>query len=237
MGLVEKVVIVVVDKALGAPRITKGTYASLDSLALRGQSGYLSTFTTSSDMISQLVGICYYTPENLAKELGPMKLAVLKDRSSYDGFGEISSITGFGVPQIFDIVQQKLAQFSVVVVELGSITSADELAARLLPHIDSSNVALCAILGYADGATIPQFPVAPVVDPSWKVIGPDVVPTLSVSRPLLFVSASQKLTRIDKVQAFDEGLFEELSSMGVLPICQLFREYSYYTGSSWKYGA
>jgi hypothetical protein len=51
------------------------------------------------------------------------------------------------------------------------------------------------------------------------------------------VSASEKLTRIDKVQAFDEGLFEELSAMGVLPICQLFREYSYYTGSSWKYGA
>jgi hypothetical protein len=123
------------------------------------------------------------------------------------------------------------------VVELSGIQELELLVALLLPGIDASNVAVCVIVGYADGTTIPAFPVTPIVDPSWKVIGPNVVEALSMSRPYVFVSASQQLARIDKVQSFDEPDLETHCGMGVLPICQLFREYSYYTGSSWKYGA
>lgn len=234
---VEKVVILVADAVLGAPKITKGMYPNLDSLASRGQSGYLSTFTHCTDTITQLTGLCHHTPENLAKEIGPMKLCVLKDKSTYSGFGELISISGFTSDQLLATISEKTASFSVIVVETPDLATMDQLVGGLLPNVDLANVGICVICGYKAGAEVPVFKTPVVADPSWKVIGADVVETLSVAQPCMYISASQKLTRIDKVAAFDEADVEAHCGMGVQPICQLFREYSYYTGSSWKYGA
>jgi hypothetical protein len=237
MEKTEKAVIIVVDGALVSRKVTKGTFASLDALALRGQCGYVSTFTTCPDTITQLVGSCYFSPEQLAEGLGPMQLAVLKDKSTYSAFGDLTPIAGLSIPQIYDLIQQKLTACSVIIVEIGAIADADQLVGRVLPQIDPANVAVCGLFGYGPDGQPPVFPCAPVVDPSWKVIGPNVVEALSVEKPLLFVSASLRLTRTDKVKAFDEEDVRTNASMGVLPICQLLREFSYYTGSSWKYGA
>ena len=236
--MAEKLVLLVTDGALGNPPVTAGTHKSLDALAKRGQCGFLSSFSDCNDTITQLIGSCYHTPEDLAKELGPMKLAVLKDKSTYAGFGDHTSIAGLSVDDIYNKIQEKLTDFNVVVVEVKSIVDMDTLVSKLIARIDETNVAVCLVCGFAAGAKLPEFKKAPpVVDPSWKVIGPNVVDRLTLDKPYLFVSASQKLTRIDRVQAFDESDIAANCGMGVEPICQLFREYSYYTGSSWKYGA
>jgi hypothetical protein len=236
--MTEKVVLLVVDGVLGNPPVQKGTYPALDALAARAQTGYLSTFSDCADTITQLIGVNHHSLDHLKKELGPMKLSVLKDKSSYSAaFGDIVPITGLSIAQLFEFIQQKLATSNVIVVEVPALAELEQLVALLLPGLDSANVAICAIVGFADGAAVPQFAVAPVVDPSWKVIGPDVVAALSVEHLCAFLAASKGLVRTDKVQAFDEADIARNCGMGVLPICQLFREYSYYTGSSWKYGA
>jgi hypothetical protein len=235
--MVEQAVILVTSSVLGNPRISSGTYSSLDLLASRGQCGFLSTFTDCSDPVIQLIGTNYHTPEKLTAELGPIKLSVLKRNSAYSDFGDISDITDLTPPEIFAHIQEKLSIFNVIVVEVINLTNLETIVGLLFPGIDNANVAVAIVLGYIDGATVPKFPIAPVVDPSWKVIGPNVVETLDIKKPFLYISASHKLTRIDKVQAFDEDDIEKNNGMGAMPICQLIREYSYYTGSSWKYGA
>jgi hypothetical protein len=238
MSEVEKAVLILVEGALGNPTVTKGTYKSLDTLAARSQCGFLSTFTNCPDTITQLTGASYYALDQLKVEFGEkLSLCVLKDKSAFSAFGEIISITGQGPSEILKLVDQKLATFSILVIEIVSLAVADALVAGLLPSLDDSRLSVCLICGYADHARVPTFPVPPVVDPSWKVIGPDVLAELSVDRPYLFVSASKNLTRVDKVNGFDENEIRINGAMGVLPICQIFREYSYYTGSSWKYGA
>jgi hypothetical protein len=236
--MAEKVVLLVVDGVLGNPPVQKRTYPSLDALAARAQTGYVSTFSDCPDTITQLIGVNHYSLDNLKKQLGPMKLSILKDKSSYSAeLGDIVPITGLSIAELFELIQRKLTTSNVIVVEVVALKELEELVTLLLPGLDSANVAICAIVGFADGAAVPHFAVAPVVDPSWKVIGPDVVAALSVDRPGAFLAASKVLTRTDKVQAFDEADIAGNCGMGVLPICQLFREYSYYTGSSWKYGA
>ncbi|OHT08243.1 hypothetical protein TRFO_23233 [Tritrichomonas foetus] len=236
-SVIEKVVLFVVDNAFGETPISKGQYQALDQLALRGQSGFVSTFTDSKDTVAQLIGAHYYSPENLSQELGPMKLAVFTDKSTYNGFGDVRSITGKSSKEIFDLIQVDFDSHGVIVVELNNLNILNEIVNLLLPLIDSTNHAICTICGYGPGSVIPKFQAPPVVDPSWKIIGPDAVETLSVDHPMLFISASQQLTRVDKVSFFSEREIEEHNGMGVLPICQLFREFSYYTGSTWKYGA
>ena len=235
--MAEKAVILLAENVLGKPPVTAGTYKGLDALAARGQSGFVSTFKDCSDSIMQLTGACYHTPQKLEKELGPMKLAVLEDKSTFSTFGNIESISNLPVSAIFDKIQQKLKEFNVIIVELKSLRDMDEIVGKLVEKIDETNVAVCVLCGYCEGGKIPQFKTPPIADPSWKIIGPDIVDRLGVEKPFLFVSASQKLTRIDHVKAFDEADVTENCAMGVEPICQLFREYSYYTGSSWKYGA
>jgi hypothetical protein len=187
--------------------------------------------------VIQLVGTNYHTPEKLAAELGPMKLSVLKIHSAYSGFGDIVDIADLTPPEVFARIQEKLTTFNVIVVEVTDLTNLEVIVGLLFPGIDSANVAVAVVVGYNESAIIPTFPIAPVVDPSWKVIGPNVVETLDVKKLFLYISASQKLTRIDKVRVFDEEDIEKNNGMGVMPICQLIREFSYYTGSSWKYGA
>ena len=236
--MAEKLVLLVADHVLGQPPVTAGTYKSLDGLAKRGQSGYLSSFADCTDTISQLIGSCYHSAEDLAKELGPMKLAVLKSKSTYAGFGDHTSITGLSLDDVYNKIQEKLGEFNVVVVEAASLGDVDSLVGLLLAKMDETNVAVCVVCGFVEGAKLPEFrQPPPVVDPSWKVIGPNVVDRLTLDKPYMYVSASQKLTRIDRVQAFDEADIAAHCGMGIEPICQLFREYSYYTGSSWKYGA
>jgi hypothetical protein len=236
--MAEKVVLLVVDGVLGNPPVQKGAYPALDTLAARAQTGYVSTFSDCPDMITQLIGVNHHSLDKLKTELGPMKLSVLKDKSSYSAaLGEIVPIAGLSVALLFELIQQKMTTSAVVVVEVAALKELEELVALLLPGVDSANVAICVIVGFAEGAAVPQFAVAPVVDPSWKVIGPDVVAALSVEHLGAFLAASKALTRIDRVQAFDEADLAANCGMGVLPICQLFREYSYYTGTSWKYGA
>jgi hypothetical protein len=234
----EKAVLILVEGALGSPSITKGSYKSLDALAARGQAGFLSTFTDGEDTILQLTGVHHYGVDKLKEELGDkLSLCVLKDKSAFSAFGETVSVTGKSSSEILDIVGQKLATCTVVIVEAESLAFADRLVSGLVPKLDGGDLSVCVICGYAPGAKVPAFPAPPVVDPSWKVIGPDVLKTLSVEHPYMFVSASTNLTRIDKVSGFDEADILAHGAMGVLPICQIFREYSYYTGSSWKYGA
>lgn len=236
-NVVEKLVILVADGVFNENPIKEGQYKSLDKLSLRGQSGFVSTFKGSHDTISQLIGTYYFTIEKLTKMLGDMKLAVLKDKSTFSGFGEVFSIDGKSLTDIFDQIINLLNSFSIVVTELHSLSSMNEITEKLLPSIDRDNIALIVLCGYGQNAKVPTFKTLPVVDPSWKVIGPDVVETLSVDHPMLFVSASKQLTRIDNVRYFSEKEIEEHCGMGILPICQLFRECSYYTGSTWKYGA
>ena len=235
---VEKVVIFVVDSAFTSNEVEQGLYKSLDNLSARGQCGFVSTFTDSNDTISQLIGTHYFSPEKLSEELGPMKLAVLVDKSSYNAnFGDKTKISGMSTEQIADLINKSFSDHSVIVCELGGLKQLDEIVGKLLPGIDGSNHAICALIGYADGVKVPTFPTPPVVDPSWKVIGPDVVGTLSVEHPMMFITASKQLTRVDNVRFFGEKEVEDNCGMGCLPICQLFKEFSYYTGSTWKYGA
>jgi hypothetical protein len=176
--------------------------------------------------------------DHLKKDLGPMKLSVLTDKSSYAApLGHIVPISGLSITSLFELIRQTLATSNVIVVEVAALSELEDLVALLLPGLDSANVAICVIVGFAEGAAVPRFAVAPVVDPSWKVVGPDVIATLSVEHPRAFLAAAKTLVRTDKVKAFDEADIATNCGMGVLPICQLFREYSYYTGSSWKYGA
>ncbi|KAH0787267.1 hypothetical protein GPJ56_008778 [Histomonas meleagridis] len=239
MGIVEKAVILVADGVLGNPVAKAGQYQSLDILAKRSQSGYLSTFSDCNDTITQLTGVNYHTVDFILKDYGPMKISILKKKSTYNSsLGNVEEINDLSEDQIFQKIDDKLKEYSVIVVEISTLNELDHIVSKLLPKIDADNVGVCVICGYAKDATLPNFTVPPpVVDPSWKVIGPDVVDKLSLEHPFLFFSASKNLTRIDKVQAFDEKDFENNNCMGILPICQLFREYSYYTGSSWKYGA
>lgn len=236
-NVVEKLVILVADDVFNETPVVEGQYKALDALSLRGQSGYVSTFKDSHDTLSQLIGTHYFTIDKLSKLLGEMKLAVLKDKSTFSGFGEVFSISNNSTNGIYDQIQNRLNSFNIVVVELHSLSSMNELTEKLLPSIDQNNVALIVLCGYGQNAAVPVFRTLPIVDPSWKVIGPDVVETLSVEHPMLFVSASKQLTRIDNVKFFSEKEIEDHCGMGILPICQLFRECSYYTGSTWKYGA
>lgn len=236
-NVIEKLVILVADAVFNETPIKEGQYKALDALSLRGQSGFVSTFKDSHDTLSQLIGTHYFALDKLSKLLGKMKLAVLKDKSTFSGFGEVFPITGESSTDIYNQIQNLLNSFNIVVVELHSISTMNELTEKLLPSIDENNVALIVLCGYGPNAKVPVFKTLPVVDPSWKVIGPDVVETLSVDHPMLFVSASKQLTRIDNVKFFSEKEIEEHCGMGILPICQLFRECSYYTGSTWKYGA
>ncbi|KAK8899821.1 hypothetical protein M9Y10_002143 [Tritrichomonas musculus] len=236
-NVVEKLIILVGDNVFGAAPVKEGQFKALDSLALRGQCGFVSTFKDSHDTLSQLIGTHYFTIEKLSKLLGEMKLAVLKDQSTYSGFGEVFSIKEKSLNEIYNQIQNLLKTFCIVVVEMHSLDSINQMTERLFPSIDKENVALIVLCGYGPNAKIPIFKTFPVVDPSWKVIGPDVVESLSVEHPMLFVSASKQLTRIDNVKFFSEKEIEDHCGMGILPICQLFRECSYYTGSTWKYGA
>lgn len=235
--VVEKLVIFVVDNAFGRQQVQKGQYKALDQLALNGQSGFVSTFTDSNDTISQLVGSHYFSPDQLSTNLGPMRLSVLKDKSQFNAFGDIVSITGKSDNEIYDTIINSLKKDSIIITELNNLKQLDEFVGKFLPLIKTDNIAICILCGYAAGAEIPSFPSPPVVDQSWKVIGPDVVDKLTIKNPMLFVSQSKQLTRIDHVKVFNEKEIADKCGMGALPICQLFREFSYYTGSTWKYGA
>ena len=161
--------------------------------------------------------------------------------TQFKEFGEIINIQGKTKGDVARIIREKMTDnehpTSVLIAEIDTLANADFLVGQLYNLIDDSNVAFSIISGYKDGARVKEFPVPPVVNPSWKVVGPNVVDQLSVEKPMMFVEASKNLTRVDKVTAFDEEDIEKNFCMGCLPICQYFRQYSYYTGSSWKYGA
>ena len=239
--VVEKAVFLVVDDALGNPRVQKGNFPNLDKIALRGSSGYLSTFKGNNDIIYQMSGLLVSPLEAIKEDLGPIKLCVLEQKSKFKEFSEIINIQGKTKGDVARIIREKMTDnehpTSVLIAEIDTLENADFLVGQLYNLIDDSNVAFSIISGYKDGARVKEFPVPPVVNPSWKVVGPNVVDQLSVEKPMMFVEASKNLTRVDKVTAFDEEDIEKNFCMGCLPICQYFRQYSYYTGSSWKYGA
>ena len=239
--VVEKAVLLVVENALGVPRITKGTYQNLDKLALRGSSGYVSTFKGHNDIIYQMSGLLVSPLDAIKEDIGPIKLCVLEENSKFNEYGEIISIKGKSKEEITNIIKEKMTnkevRTSVLVAQIQTLEIADFIVGQLYDLIDGENVAIAVISGYKDGAKVKEFPVPPVVNPSWKVVGPKVVEELSVEKPMMFIEASKALTRIDKVTGFDEEDVEKNFCMGCLPICQYFRQYSYYTGSSWKYGA
>ena len=239
--VVEKAVFLVVENALGNPRVQKGNYPNLDKLAQRGSSGYCSTFKGNNDIVYQMSGLLVSPLDQIKEDLGPIKLCVLAQKTQFKEFGEIVNIQGKSKEDVESIIREKMTdsehRTSVLVAEIESLEIADFLVGQLYNLIDESNVAFSIVSGYKDGAKVKEFPVPPVVNPSWKIVGPHVVDQLSVQKPLMFVEASKSLTRVDKVTAFDEEDIEKNFCMGCLPICQYFRQYSYYTGSSWKYGA
>ncbi|OHS98853.1 hypothetical protein TRFO_01937 [Tritrichomonas foetus] len=235
--LIEKVVIFIVEDAFDGTPIECGKYPSLDEFTKKGQSGFLSTFNDSTDVVPQLVGSHYYTENRLSEILGPMKLAVLKRHSKYNGFGDSQSILDISLEDIYIKIEECFTSHDVIIVELDNLSNLNYLISKLLPNVVSENHAICAICGYQNNVKVPTFPTPPIVDPSWKIIGPDVVESLSVEHPMLYVSLSKQLTRVDYTNFFSEKEISEHCGMGVMPICQLFREFSYYTGSTWKYGA
>lgn len=236
--LTEKVVILVAEDVVGPDGFTGGSYHALDELYKRGQCGFTSVFVDCPDIMMQLTGINYHGAEKLEHEVGHMKLSVLTDKSAYSGFGDVEKISGLDLQGIYNKIVEKKKQFNVILVELPhSLDTLNQMVELLLPGIEE-NVALCTLIGLkADGKKPKITQPPPCVDPSWKVIGPNVVENLSIDRPFLFASASKQLTRVDHVKAFDFDDIQQHACMGALPICQLFREFSYYTGSSWKYGA
>lgn len=236
-GIIEKAVILVVENVLGNPRVTKGTYPNLDALAKRASSGFVSTFKNSHDIVYQMSGLLVRPVAEVLEDYGKVKLSVLKTNTEFKEYGKVESIKGLDVPKILEVINQKIPESTIVLAEIETIQMADQLVGLLLPKIDGENVALSVLVGYKDGAKVPTFPVPPVVNPSWKVVGPKVVDDLSVEKPMFYITASKFLTRVDKVSSFDEDDFEENFCMGCEPICQYFREFTYYTGSSWKYGA
>lgn len=236
-GIIEKAVILVVENALGNPRVVKGTYKNLDALAKRASSGFVSTFKNSKDIVYQMSGLLVRPVNEVLEDLGKIKLTVLKTHTEFNQYGKVESIEGLDAKKIFDLINAKLPESSIIIAEIPTIQMVDELVGLLLPKIDADNVAVSTLYGYKDGAKVPTFPVPPVVNPSWKVVGPKVVEDLFVEHPMMVVTASKFLTRVDKVQNFDEDDIEENYCMGCEPICQYFREFTYYTGSSWKYGA
>lgn len=236
-GIIEKAVILVVENVLGNPRVTNGTYPNLDALAKRSSSGYVSTFKNSKDVVYQMSGLLVRPVNEVVEDMGKIKLNVLKLNTEFNQYGKVESIKGLDTQKVFELINQKIPESTIVLVEIETIQMADQLIGLLLPKIDGENVALSVLVGYKDGAKVPTFPVPPVVSPSWKVVGPKVVDDLTVEKPMFYITASKFLTRVDKVQNFDEDDFEENFCMGCEPICQYFREFTYYTGSSWKYGA
>ena len=240
-GIIEKAVLLVVEKALGEPRIRKGKYPNLDKLALRGSSGYVSTFKGNDDIIYQMSGLLVSPLEEIKKDIGPMKLCVLETKSKFNEFGEIIQIAGKSKEDIEKLIREKMTDpnhgTSVLVAQIESLEIADFIIGQMINLIDEQNIAFSVLSGYKEGAKVKEFPVPPVVTPSWKVVGPKIVEQLSVESPMMFIEASANLTRVDKVTSFDEEDIEKNYCMGCLPICQYFRQWSYYTGSSWKYGA
>ena len=237
-SVIEKAVILVVENALGAPRVKCGDYKNLDRLALRGSSGYVSTFKNSNDVVKQMSGILVRPVEEVKKDIGPMKLFILKDKTEFNEFGESESINGLSNEEIVDKIANKMAhETTVLIAEIKTLEIADFIVGKLFDSIDEKQIAISVLAGYKEGAKVKEFPTPPVVTPSWKVVGPKVVDNLSVAKPMMFITASKELTRVDKVTSYDESDVEKNFCMGCLPICQYFREFSYYTGSSWKYGA
>lgn len=240
---IEKAVIIIVEKGLNNPLVKKGKYPSLDKLAEIGSSGFVSTFKDCDNVILQLTGINYLGLDSFKEEVGPMKLNVLTSSTSFNDFGSSTDIFGKSVDEIFSIIREKLKSSTVIVVELPSIQNkpfqeADELVEMLLPMINNDNIAISCLFGYDNDIDVPTFPKPPpCVLPSWKVIGPNVVDSLTEKKPMMFFTASKKLTRVDDVTCFDEIEIFNNNGMGMLPICQYFREFSYYTGTSGKYGA
>ena len=236
-GVIEKAVILVVENSLGNPRITKGRYAHLDALARRSSSGFVSTFKNSKDVIYQMSGLLVRPVNEVLEDLGKIKLTVLKTHTEFNQYGKIEDIKGLDTNKIYELICAKIPESSIIIAEISSIEALNELVGLLLPKVDGDNVAISTLIGYKDGAKVPTFPIPPVASPSWKVVGPKVVEDLSVEHPMLYITASKFLTRVDKVQNFDEDDIEENYCMVCEPICQYFREFTYYTGSSWKYGA
>ena len=237
-SVIEKAVILVVENALGAPRVKCGDYKNLDRLALRGSSGYVSTFKNSNDVVKQMSGILVRPVEEVKKDIGPMKLFILKDNTEFHEFGEFESIKGLSDEDIANKIADKMAhETTVLIAEIKTLEIADFIVGKLFDSIDEKQIAVSVLAGYKEGAKVKEFPIPPVVTPSWKVVGPKVVDDLSVEKPMMFITASKELTRVDKVTSYDEDDIEKNFCMGCLPICQYFREFSYYTGSSWKYGA
>lgn len=236
---IERAVIFVAADVLGGRPVAAGEYPALDWLAKRGQCGYLSTFRGCSDIVAQVTGINYHGAEGLRAAVGPMRLSVLVRASKYSGFGDVESIAELKEEgQICDTVRARLSDHSVVLVEMADLRAVNDAVELMRGDIDEHNVAVCVVLGYKEGGAVPKFRAPPpCVDPSWKIVGPSVVDSLGLEKPCIFVSASARLTRVDNVSAFDESDIYQNNCMGVLPICQIFREFSYYTGSSWKYGA
>lgn len=235
---IEKAILLVVENAAGNPKIKTGQFPSLDQLAARGQSGFLSTFNNCEDTITQLVGVNYHSPENLRKDIGSsMKICVLKTHTTIHDIVDIEPIEEKSVDDINSTIIQKLSNYTMIIVETLNLDYANQIAGFLLPKINELSLAVSLVVGYKQGATIPTFPVPPIVNPSWKIIGPNTVKELSVEHPMFYITASKQLTRTDHVKSFDEDDIEHNNCMGCMPICQFFREFSYYTGSSWKYGA
>lgn len=238
-SVTEKVVIFVADNVLGDPIVVANQYPALDYIAKRGQSGYLSTFEDCDDIIEEVTGINYHGAGKLGDVLGPMKLSVLVSKSKYSGFGDVENIEKMKEKdEIYAEIQDKLKAFNVVIVEMMDLKTINNVVNMMKDDIDGKNVAICLILGYKENSEIPKFRLPPeCVDPSYKIVGPNVLDNLNLKKPCIFISASMRLTRIDNVQSFDENDIYQNNCMGILPICQILREFSYYTGSSWKYGA
>lgn len=215
----EKAVILAVADALGDEKVKAGKYPHLDTLAQRGQSGYLSTDIRLTGPIEQIMGFGRKTHEDLVADLGELHYAILTENINFEHILELT------------------ASNQVVIAQLGSLGDLDSMVSKLLPLIDEKNIAVCVCAGYATSNIPKEFPTPPVVDPSWKVIGPNVIPEFSIEKPYVYVSASKQLTRVDDVKAFDEDDIAVNAGMGAMPMPQLLREFSYYTGSSWKYGA
>ena len=245
MSVIEKVIICVVPDALGDPKVKAGDFPHIDKLAKRGSCGFLATFADSNDLVNQLTGAHYHGVSSLEKVLGKMDLAVLKTTSAYgtksdseddsesDGFGVVVNRSDDFLSQIDEMIHAH----QVVIVELDNIQQADDVCNKFLPSIDTENIALCIVAQYKQGHC-PSIPIPPpCVHPSFKIVGPNVVESLTVDNVCLFLHASRRLTRIDHVQSFDETDIHENCCLGCMPICQLLREFSYYTGSSWKFGA
>jgi len=230
-------IIFVVENSIGNPVIKKGTYPKLDILAKRGSCGFLSVFNNCPDVITQLTGINHLGTDGFIREVGEIKLSVLKNSSTFDQYGDIISVSSKNNDEIYSMINDLIKPSHIIIVELKSLEDANEIIGGFLPRIDSENIAISLISGYREGSIIPTFPSPPVVDPSWRVIGADVVEALSIKKPMVFITASKNLTRIDNVASFDEKDIEDNNCMNALPICQYFREFSYYSGSSWKYGA